>query len=98
MIGGSKGYTLPGGIQIVDPSPGSPANATVTETLDPTGNQDYYYVIYNAYTDAITGITFTGTAYARQETFAPVPAVDAAGVLALVASLAFAAWRLRDVR
>lgn len=98
VIGGSEGYTLPGGIQIVDPSPGNPANATVTETLDPTGNQDYYYVIYNAYTDAITGITFTGTAYAPQDTFVPVPALDAAGLAVLMAVLGIAAWRLREAR
>lgn len=98
VIGGSEGYTLLGGIQIVDPSPGSPANATVTETLDPTGNQDYYYVIYNAFTDAITGITFTGTAYAPQDTFTPVPALDVAGALMLMVAVAIAARRMREAR
>jgi len=51
VIGGSEGFGLPGGIQLVDPS-----NGNVDATLDPTGMQDFTQVIYNEVTDTITAL------------------------------------------
>lgn len=92
IVGGSEGYLLPGGIQVVDPSLALPASASVLETLDPTGNQDYYYVIYNAYTDTITGVTFSGAAYSSGA-LASVPVVGALGLAVLGLGMGIAGVR-----
>lgn len=51
IIGGSEGYLLPGGIQLVDPATGM-----ITQVLDPAQNQGFYAVVYNAATGVITAI------------------------------------------
>lgn len=93
IIGGSLGFLQPGGIHLVDPGLPNPASASILETLDPTGNQDFYYVIYNAYTDVITALTFDGTAYVPVESIESLPAADAAALGLLALGLAGAALR-----
>ena len=58
VIGGSEGYLLPGGIQLVDPVSG-----LVTDVLDPADNQGYYNAFYNSITREIAAVV-DGTAYA----------------------------------
>lgn len=86
VIGGSEGYGLPGGVQIVDPETGS-----VVESLDPDGAQGYTSVIYNSVTNAILAIvgttTYTDTAPAQ------TPAAGIATLAILGAALMAAALK-----
>ncbi|NIA13463.1 MAG: hypothetical protein GWP08_05235 [Nitrospiraceae bacterium] len=74
VIGGSEGWGLPGGVQIVDPDTGS-----VVESLDPDGAQGYTSVIYNPVADTIVAVVGT-TAY----TDAAPANTPVAGMAALV--------------
>lgn len=62
VIAGSEGFGLPGGIQLVDPTP----PATVVATLDPEGTQPFYSAIYNAVTDEIIATTGAQVTYATE--------------------------------
>lgn len=96
VIGGSAGFLQPGGIQIVDPSLGDPVNASVHETLDPAGTSEFYYALYNAYTDVISALVFDGTAYGPDDSFVAVPLAGGAALAGLTAGLAvLGARRLR---
>lgn len=93
VIGGSEGFLLPGGIQLVDPRLDNPAQAAVLEVLDPAGDQDFYNVIYNPYTDTITAISGDGTPYAPGNTLVGLPVAGGAGLSVLAGVLALAARR-----
>lgn len=96
VVGGSAGFLQPGGIQIVDPSLANPANASVLETLDPAGTAEFYYAIYNPYTDVVNAVVFSGEAFLPENLAVDVPLVGAAGLLVLAGGLgAMAVGRLR---
>lgn len=62
VIGGSEGYLLPGGIQLV-----SPASGVVTATLDPSGNRSFYTVAFSPATQTVLAMVegaYLGEAYA----------------------------------
>lgn len=93
VIGGSAGFAQPGGVQIVDPSLANPASASVLQTLDPAGTQEFYYVIYNAYTDVITALVFSGDAFLPENLATNVPAAGSVGLALLAAGLGVAGIR-----
>lgn len=86
VIAGSLGFLQPGGIQIVDPGTGA-----ILQTLDPSGNQDFYTAIYNSVTDEIVARTGSGVVYATPQAIMSVPASTSAGLLLLVMSMVFLA-------
>ena len=92
VIGGSAGFALPGGIQIVDPVTGD-----ILEVLDPAGTQPFYSVIYNSALDQIIAtsnnfIDPTET-FAPEGAIAPLPAMGAIGLIVLAAIIAVMARR-----
>lgn len=74
LIDGSEAFGSPGGIMYIDPED----PATIIATLDPAGNQPFYYGIYNRSEDELIAIDSTFgeplRAYARETGIAPVPA------------------------
>ncbi len=92
VIGGSEGFGMPGGIQIVDPITGD-----VLELLDPAGTQPFYSVIYNSVLDQIiaTSNNFVDPTetFATEDAIATLPALGALGLGALVILVALAARR-----
>ena len=86
VIGGSLGYGLPGGIQLVDPLLG-----TVVEIFHPDGGDAYTQVIYNQVTGVITCLA-NGLTYAQGE-FEKLPALGAFGLAVLCGVLGLAIRR-----
>lgn len=62
VIGGSEGFLLPGGVQLVQPVSG-----LVTATLDPSGNHSFYTIAFNPAAQTVLAMVegaFLGEAYA----------------------------------
>lgn len=93
VVSGSEGFLLPGGVQLVDPRLDDPAQATVLETLDPAGDQDFYNVIYNPYSDTITAISGDGTPYLPANVLVGLPVAGAGGLGVATLLVAWAARR-----
>lgn len=94
VIGGSSGYLMPGGVQLVNPDSGE-----IVNTFDPAGTQGFYTAVYNPILREITAIE-SGAAYLinvspvefRCRHF-PVPAATAYGVAGTVLNTgALCAW------
>ncbi len=87
VIGGSEGFGLPGGIQIVDPITG-----TILDTLDPAGNQDFYDVIFNQVTFEMLARSGSGVSFATVNALAEVPAAGLPVLLAMGMALIAIGW------
>jgi hypothetical protein len=82
VIGGSEGFGLPGGVQLVDPGTGD-----IVEIIDPLGNQSFYSVIYNAFRGIIVVRAEFGEVFAPEDAFAEMPALGLVGLTALASLL-----------
>lgn len=90
LIGGSEGFGLPGGIQLVDADTGA-----ILEFLDPEGGEPFYSVFYNAFTGDIIARSESGIVYGPSESFVQLPALGPLGLFGLALALAAGIARRR---
>ena len=90
IIGGSEGFGLPGGIQLVDPDTGA-----IRNTVDPAGDEGFAAAAYNAASDellvqqsgAVYSLTSSDLEPAPAGPTPGVPAMSGFGLAALAAGL-----------